>query len=75
MVQPQFLPTNRNAGADQSILENDTYNTTAVSTSFTLSGRDSLTDTIGVAKTFKVATPNYSKRPFGKVNSLHFSLV
>jgi hypothetical protein len=76
MAPPQFLPTNRNS--DQSALENDTCtNLTTAVTALTLSGRDSVTDTIGVAKTSKVlvATPNYSKRPSLKVNSPHFSLV
>ena len=33
-----------------------------------LPGRDSVT--LGVADTSKVATPNYSKRPFGKIQVL-----
>ena len=59
---------NANSEADQRSLENDRSPTTAPT--HTLSGRDSvtlpdenkssLTDTVGVAGTSEVATPNYS---------------
>jgi hypothetical protein len=71
----RFLPTNRKAEADQSSLENDrlpTYTPNVTTTpTHTLPGRDSessLADTLGVAETSEIATPNYSKRPSGKFN-------
>jgi hypothetical protein len=71
----RFLPTNRNAEADRSSLENIIY-TSNVTTAPThnLSGLDfvgppeySPTDTLGVAEASQLATPNYSKCPFGNI--------
>ena len=83
MSNHRILPTFRDREADQSSLENDRTPYTNVTTAptHTLSGRDSvsnetkslLMDTLGVAETSKVATPNYSKRPFtsGKFKLYH----
>jgi hypothetical protein len=70
----RFLPTNRKAEANQKndIRPPTTYTSNVTTTpTHTLPGRDSessLTDTLGVAETSEVATPNYSKRPSGKFN-------
>jgi hypothetical protein len=54
----QTLMMNRNA---QNVVEND--RTPSNLRTAALSGRDSITDTLGAAE---VAIPNYSKRPSGK---------
>ena len=73
MSLPRFPPTNRKAEAVYKTPTTSTY-TPKVTTasSHSLSGRDSVgqpdkteslhTDTIGIAKKSKVATPDYSKR-------------
>ena len=76
--QLRFLSTMRlfrkAAKADQSSLQNDTYTyNVTTAPAHTLPGRDSvrppdetespITNTLGVAETSEVPTPNYSKRP------------
>jgi hypothetical protein len=65
----RFPPTNRNVEAISSVTTAPTHN---------LSGLDSvgppeysLTDTLGAAEASQVVTPNYSKRPYGNINSTH----
>ena len=67
----RFPPTNSNAEADLSTLENDrppTYTSNVTSApAHTLSGRDpdEATNTLSVAETSKAATPNYSEHQSG----------